>query len=237
MNIDVVKEVAGFFSISIDEAMKRLQNSYQYYIKEFEKYVGLDQTNFEEWYKRAEEWYKSTDAQIYEQTYCRYFLTPRYKIDNFVNLYYGRVLDFGCGIGRVGLRALKLKKCKSIDFLDVGLTKKFVEYLIKVRELKKGCKVIDEPTEKYDIIVVSHILEHVDKPIELAQWLKTFLTSDGKFIGEAPFGELDSICPSHIKKFGALSFKLILDLAGVPESQITEIDFKNGGVCEEGEYE
>lgn len=235
MKIDVVQEVADFFKMSRDDVMNRLVNSYQYYITDFTAKVGTDQTDFDSWFKRASEWYKTTDAQIFEQTYLRYFLTLRVKIDEFVSLYKGRVLDFGCGVGRVGLRALRLKQCKSVDFLDNGLTIEFVKYLIKVRGLSDTGRVVNKPTGKYDTIIVSHVLEHVKNPVETVRWLKSFLATDGRFIGDAPFSGDSS--PSHIKKFKSLTFKTVLDLAGVPENQVIEIDFRNGSLCEKGEYE
>jgi SAM-dependent methyltransferase len=240
MNIDVVQEIADFFKIDRQEAMTRLENSYQYYLDDFNANVGNDQSDFAAWYKRATEWYQTTDAQIYEQTYCRYFLTLRSMIDKFVSLYNGRVLDFGCGVGRVGLRALRLKQCESVDFLDNGLTKDFVLYLLIIRGLLGTVsgtgKVVNAPTGKYDTIVVSHVLEHIENPVETVKWLKTFLSSDsGMFIGDAPFHGESS--PSHIKKLQGLTLKEVFNLAGVPENQLIEIDFRNGSLCEKGEYE
>jgi 2-polyprenyl-3-methyl-5-hydroxy-6-metoxy-1,4-benzoquinol methylase len=42
---------------------------------------------------------------------------------------------------------------------------------------------------KFDVIIASHVLEHVDNPIELLIHLKRFLADDGKILGIVPNSE------------------------------------------------
>ena len=53
--------------------------------------------------------------------------------------------------------------------------------------------------EEYDVIVCSHVLEHVDKPIDLLRALGTCLAQDGSLVCLVPLNEI-VINPHHVQR-------------------------------------
>lgn len=237
--IDVVEEVAIFFSISGHEAKLRLLESWEHYKKDLQRCNPYDQsTEFDKWLEKTNGWYATSDAHIYEQTFFRYFLTPKAKIDTIVNLYRGRVLDFGCGIARMSLRALRKGKCDYVDLLDVnGLTSHFVRFLIQKRNLQDRCRVIHELdiSQKYDVIILTDVLEHLVDPHKLLITLHQFLKENGVFVVHAPFSDLGS--PTHLIRNKDLTVDGVMAVAGVRKERYLEVDMHGAGVCENGEYD
>ena len=95
--------------------------------------------------------------------------------------------------------------CKTVIELGYGegnLTQAMVErnyfptvldgadILLKKAQTIHGDKIITQhglfekfiPTEKYDCVLATHVLEHVDEPVELLRHIKKWLTPDGKII-------------------------------------------------------
>ena len=93
-----------------------------------------------------------------------------------------KVLDFGCGSGGFINKVKKVVRYIS----GVELEKDKRDYL--VNEGTTCYENIDTipSEEKYDIITMFHVLEHLPDPIEILNKLKNHLEKDGKIIIEVP---------------------------------------------------
>ena len=117
------------------------------------------------------------------------------------------VLDFGCGKGEF----IKLIKPHAKKVAGVELNK------INKKTLNdQGYDVrfkVDSFSEKFDFIFLNHVLEHLNKPIEILNNLKSFLKQDGKLIIEIPHANdflISKLNNSSFKKFTFWSEHLIL---------------------------
>ncbi len=91
-----------------------------------------------------------------------------------------KILDFGCGNGGFLLKAKKIAQSVSGLELDQGLNNYFKEQNLKVYSSLEQIK------DKFDVITMFHVLEHIAKPIELLTSLKKLLNKNGKIIVEVP---------------------------------------------------
>ena len=89
------------------------------------------------------------------------------------------LLDFGCGKG--GFLNLSQKITKSIAGLEIN--KQIIKYLSKRFKIYDDINKIDE---KFDIITLFHVLEHIPNQIETLQQIKKKLKKNGKLIIEVP---------------------------------------------------
>ncbi len=90
------------------------------------------------------------------------------------------ILDFGCGNGGFLLKAKDYAQSVSGLELDQGLSNYFKEHNLKVYSN------LDQIKDKFDVITMFHVLEHIPKPIELLSSLKNLLNKNGRIIVEVP---------------------------------------------------
>jgi 2-polyprenyl-3-methyl-5-hydroxy-6-metoxy-1,4-benzoquinol methylase len=101
-----------------------------------------------------------------------------------------RVLEIGCGHGQV---LMFLKSERSTEFV-AG-----VELVAEVAEIARRNSTVDLvltgdveqieldfPPEHFDLIIASHVLEHVKDPWSVIRRLRKLLRSGGQFIGSLP---------------------------------------------------
>lgn len=95
------------------------------------------------------------------------------------------LLDVGCGIGEYTPMYLKrFKRVVGIDPMD--------ECLVEARKVKnkveyiKGFGETFETNEKFDVICMNALLEHVDDPVELLRHCRKFLNKRGRIIIHVP---------------------------------------------------
>jgi 2-polyprenyl-3-methyl-5-hydroxy-6-metoxy-1,4-benzoquinol methylase len=97
----------------------------------------------------------------------------------------GRVLDVGCGSGEL----LSLLKKDGWQCFGVEINPKAASYVkklwqidVKNKELKKN----DFPAKNFDVIVLSHVLEHLPDPIQTLKIVRTALKDDGTLVIAVP---------------------------------------------------
>ena len=102
-----------------------------------------------------------------------------------------RVLDLGFGDG-VNYEAI----AQNCNVTMIEGSKTLCDRAIKISEEKNlGVQVVHsmfedfESSEKYDVILASHVLEHVDDPVGLLAGMQNFLTASGKIVGIVPNAE------------------------------------------------
>jgi 2-polyprenyl-3-methyl-5-hydroxy-6-metoxy-1,4-benzoquinol methylase len=142
-----------------------------------------------------------------------------YDVFNFTNLIIKpkKVLDVGCGTGGL-LSIFKEKGCEvlGLDFNDEYLS------IAKINKInvKKGSLNILKKNDKFDLIILSHVLEHVLNPDLFLKETTNYLSTNGVIYIEVP--SLNSILNgvydydlrnylhnTHISNFSIESLKLL----------------------------
>ncbi|MBK7560881.1 MAG: class I SAM-dependent methyltransferase [Chitinophagaceae bacterium] len=129
---------------------------------------------------------RNVDPEFYANYTIPRYLTPYFR-EKDKNL---NILDIGCGLGQL---LNNLKKNGFVNLYGVDINKESIEICKKnnlsvdeitdVREYAKKC------TTKFDRIVMSHVLEHIDKEIiidTLAHIKKHLLKEGGIFLLMVP---------------------------------------------------
>lgn len=128
---------------------------------------------------------RNVDATYYEKYKLPRYLKEILPVDRQAN-----ILDIGCGFGQLLAELTKggYTACEGID-----LSEKAVSYCIsqqlKVQQINSLQEFIPRANKKYDFIVMSHVLEHIDKSqvIELLRLIRLNLLSDsGQFCVMVP---------------------------------------------------
>jgi trans-aconitate methyltransferase len=84
-----------------------------------------------------------------------------------------RVLDFGCGPGAMSY-LMWLFGAQAVDGVDSSAMRAWAK-----RHYPRGPNFIDSPEGKYDVIVCSHVIGHLDWPHLRLTGLLDYLTPDG----------------------------------------------------------
>ncbi|WP_372474109.1 class I SAM-dependent methyltransferase [Capnocytophaga sp. ARDL2] len=207
----------------------------------YDESLELYHTQFDDW-ERVEEYYQSsnyishTDSKnsIFDKIYAqvkKYTIQQKWKQILSCKKEVRSVLDIGCGTG---------------DFLvyakQIGLQTKGVEPNTKAQQLAKE-KSIDVvstfaelPNQKYDVITLWHVLEHVPNYDEYIVQLKQLLNPDGLLIIAVPnFNSYDAKyyqnfwaawdVPRHIWHFSKKAVQQIVSKHGFQLIQIKPMYF------------
>lgn len=132
------------------------------------------------------------------------------------------ICDIGCAMGD-GCRVLKKKFYKNsitgIDFSKAAIDKA-IQLYGKTCEFEIGD--IETIERKFDVIVLSNVLEHFKNPIEIIQKLEKNV---GRYILiMVPYDE-KSICPEHVSFFKINSFPIKLE--GLYRKSVKTINAKD----------
>ncbi|EOS30682.1 hypothetical protein C807_02223 [Lachnospiraceae bacterium 28-4] len=128
---------------------------------------------------------------------------------------YGQILDIGCSQGIVSLLLGEQgSKVKGIDIQPEAI--EFAEGLLKNEYAHVGeCvefECIDfmlyESDVKYDCIIITEVLEHLEEPDKFLEKAVSFLEPSGKMIISVPFGVMDH--PDHVSTFYLTNFYSLL---------------------------
>lgn len=108
-----------------------------------------------------------------------------------------KVLDFGCGNGGFIKYAYEFTKNKKIKGVELETRERY--YLRNEGfEIKK---YIYEYDEKFDLITMFHVLEHLIDPINFLKQLASYLNDNGEIIIEVPNSEEALIKLYNLKEF------------------------------------
>jgi len=116
-----------------------------------------------------------------------------------------KILDFGCGWGGFLKKIIKAKSLTGIE-----LRKECIFYIKKNMKKIHISDNLNNSNEKYDVITMFHVLEHIPYQIETLKTLKTKLTKNGKIIIEVPSANDFLLKLKKFKKFTFWSEHLIL---------------------------
>ena len=135
----------------------------------------------------------------------------------------GALLDIGCGNGRFLMLAQEMGwNAEGIDF-DSKAVETALERGLVVRQ--GGIEILSKEQEKYDVITLSHVIEHVPDPLNLLRSIYRLLKPGGSLWLETPnlaslghqrfrenWRDLDP--PRHLILFTPDSLRLALEQAG-----------------------
>lgn len=103
---------------------------------------------------------------------------------DLIPLKHGKILDVGCGIGWVvdeainrGFQAVGIDSCR--EYVEEGKKKLKVDLRVSPLEKFRG-------REKYDIVILKHVLEHIIDPKKFLTKVSTLLTARGYLIVSCP---------------------------------------------------
>jgi 2-polyprenyl-3-methyl-5-hydroxy-6-metoxy-1,4-benzoquinol methylase len=107
-------------------------------------------------------------------------LHPKHRIMNYHQFFVDNVsendtvLDIGCGNGALTYDvARKAKKVVGIDLNERNITTAKNKFSRENIEHIHGDALTDLPNEKFDVIILSTVLEHIDKRVEFLDSLKS----------------------------------------------------------------
>jgi len=139
-----------------------------------------------------EESFHVFDNQIHPvRKYSRNFLLPLIESNH-------RVLDLGCKEGIMSdYLATKAKEVIGIDFHEpsINTAKNTYERENLKFEAREALEYLNETNDKFDVIILSHILEHLDEP---AKFLSDFKDYFKFFYIEVP--DFDRFYMNHYRK-------------------------------------
>ena len=135
------------------------------------------------------------------------------------------ILDFGCGWGGF-LR--NVKNYKSLNGVELrGECLNFIKNNIKKINVSNNINSFDN---KFDIITMFHVLEHLPYQVETLKVLKSKLKNKGKIIIEVPHAEDFLILQEELKEFKNFTFwseHLVLHTYKSLKSILLKSGFKN----------
>jgi putative peptidoglycan lipid II flippase len=143
------------------------------------------------------------------------------------NLYFknARILDVGCGEGSI-LKEIKRRE-PSVEVVgiepSVAFAKFAQEYLgSKVYSTLAELSVSRESA--FDLIIVNHVLEHVENPVDFLLRLKHFLARDGSIYADVPdINSYASLADFHIAHRYHFSIGTLLATAHRADLRMAEI--------------
>lgn len=128
-----------------------------------------------------------------------------------------RVLDIGCGYGEI---IYYLKQKYNSKVVGIEASPETAEYGNKIFNVPIEPLLLEEfkSREKFDVILCSHILEHVSDPNLFLQKIKTLLTKNGLLYIEVPnilkpTGKFDLntfLYSEHLQTFSAYNLYILL---------------------------
>ncbi len=141
----------------------------------------------------------NTEEKVQEENYFNFrnigaeyyssYDVPNYLMKVLPKNLDANILDIGCGFGQTlkSLREKGYKNLKGIDINDESISqcKKINLDVTKVEDITSYAAAADK---KYDFIIMSHVLEHIekDKMIDTLKAIKSLLSAQGKYCVMVP---------------------------------------------------
>ena len=178
----------------------------------------MSESEIEEFYKSE---YRRLNQGGSEEPVLKEIAIQRARAEALFNIFFAKVkkvsrhLDIGCS---AGLLLAKFQEYYGCDAIGIEPGNAFREYAI--RQNLKVYSSLDElkqaGEEKFDLISMSHVLEHIANPVAyLIQLRESFLAQDGWLSLEVPnLYAHDSFEIAHLYSFSSHTLSQVLGKAG-----------------------
>jgi 2-polyprenyl-3-methyl-5-hydroxy-6-metoxy-1,4-benzoquinol methylase len=127
-----------------------------------------------------------------------------------------RVIDVGCGTGHL-LAALLLLRPEIEVVVGVDLAEAAIRRLHEVVPDARGYVAsvydLDLGGEQFDLVLATEVLEHLDRPGEALEALRTLCAAGGRLVVTVPDGARDD-WEGHVNFWAADEFREFLSVAG-----------------------
>ena len=135
-------------------------------------------------------------------------LRHRELIKNF-SLKNKKILDFGCGSDFKALKKF-YKDCEKITLVD-NVTDNFENGKTTFINYQNNFNILNEKIDNnfYDLIILSAVIEHLDKPEKIINILKNKLNDNGCFFLTAPGKKSKAILEFLAFKLGLINSDLV----------------------------
>lgn len=160
------------------------------------------------------------------------------KLFNSIPKEAGRVLELGCANGRLGKiykEANPQAKWIGVDFSDDAVTtaSRHLDHVFKIDLNRDGLDALN-PAEKFDVVVIGDLLEHLIYPDTALDQLHNITTPDAKILcclpnmsnlsvvqrllcGDMSYDEMGLLDKTHLRLYSpASAFKVFLDSGWLP---------------------
>jgi len=137
-----------------------------------------------------------------------------------------KLCDFGCGYG--GFLSLSKKVTKKLN--GVELNSSFHDYFKSKKKYIKIVEKIGDFKEKFDVITMFHVLEHLPNQIDVLKVCRNFLKKKGKIIIEVPHAKdflIDQVDIKEFKNFIFWSEHLVLHTKKSLHTFLKKSGFRN----------
>lgn len=227
MDYGIYQHELGYFTVRKRPTEAELARYYQ------DKYYQEGSVQYQDTYSEEELSYLRGEALEYIE-----ILSQELRVEN------GKILDVGCGEGWV-LKTFKDAgwEAHGLDYSSFAITKFHPELLANFIE-GDFVKTLSSVTEKFDLIVLKNVVEHVLDPHGLLSMIREKLLPSGVLVIKAPndFSRLQNYLiehnliqnefwvtpPEHLNYFGHKTLNNLLESVGykcVFESCDYPIDF------------
>ena len=219
MTKKVIKNAYGFYEVAEKPSQEELQAYYA------DKYYQTAKGSYEKTYTTAEKQY--FDAKI-EQKHIA--AKPHYA---FPTARAPRFLDVGCGEGwALAYFAKAGWECVGLDYSDFGCNGQnpSVVQNLRVGDIYANLPALAGEGERFDLILLDNVLEHVIDPGALLNSLRDLLSPQGALIIEVPndFSQLQQhlldrghiespfwvVVPDHLSYFSPEGLTALADATG-----------------------
>ena len=178
---------------------------------------------FREWPGEPEQWYRETDAYLFEladNAFGEFYQAIADRLVAGLGERTGplHVLEYGCGIG-----------CFALTLADSGFAvtacdlndwnTKFLQFRVRRRGHRDVVRIVSPEEslsrkEGYHIISCQHVLEHVPDPLGMLRRFHDCLIPSGVFFGAAPFDLVGPDFPEHVPENAHLRLEDLCAEAG-----------------------
>ena len=194
-SINICKKCGLASRIINKEYKKKFENIYQDYAMFDQSIVTSDQMNF-----TADGSCEGRTARILE------------FVNDIIKIYPKKILDIGCGNG-AGLLALSNQYKNSNIFGFEPNDKPLDKVSSWPNNIKKIYNDRPDENEKFDLITLFHVFEHIEDIFEFIEYIKKIISQKGVVIIQVPYlinGAFDVIIADHVHHFTKASFYYFL---------------------------